>query len=140
MNQSPYLLIADDDKDDQYILESAFREKGFTEVVQCVHDGQELMAHLLSIPKQTGALPTLLVLDLNMPKKNGKEALDEIKQHPQLKTVPVVIFSTTSDSKEIKDCYRLGANSYVVKPSSYADLLSVVDTIHQYWFYTVATV
>jgi two-component system response regulator len=132
-----YILVADDDKDDQYILQSAFNERGFTEKLVFVNDGDELLAHLNAPAQKMADLPKLILLDLNMPKKTGKEALVEIKRDGNLKTIPVIIFSTTSDEGQISQCYELGANSYIVKPGHYQSLMDAVDIIHAYWFKTV---
>lgn len=137
-NNGRYILVAEDDKDDQYILQSAFHEKGFREKLVFVSDGDELLAHLYAPPQEMLALPRLILLDLNMPKKTGKEALLEIKRDGNLKTIPVIIFSTTSDEGQISQCYELGANSYIVKPGHYQSLMDAVDIIHTYWFKTVS--
>jgi CheY-like chemotaxis protein len=69
-----------------------------------------------------------------MPKKDGREALKEIKQHPVFKKIPVIVFTTTKNDTEIKRCYELGANTYIVKPTSFESLLNVVEEIRSYWF------
>jgi CheY-like chemotaxis protein len=78
-------------------------------------------------------LPKLILLDLNMPKKDGREALREIKQNSVYCNIPVVIFSTTNNSQEISRCYEAGANSYITKPNSFEQLISILSTVRNYW-------
>ena len=82
--------------------------------------------------------PGFILLDLNMPKKDGREALKEIKQHPIFKKIPVIIFTTTKSENEIRRCYELGANTYIVKPVSFDALIKVVEDIREYWFNTAS--
>jgi len=74
-----------------------------------------------------------MLLDLNMPKKDGREVLKELKLHPELKKIPVVIFSTTNNEQEMRRCYELGANSYITKPNSFENLLKTVAALRSYW-------
>jgi two-component system response regulator len=106
-----------------------------------VENGVELLDFLSSIQeKRTNGnhYPGLILLDLNMPKKDGREALKEIKQHPVFRKIPVIVFTTTKNENEIKYCYELGANTYVVKPVSYDALIKVIDDIRNYWFNTAS--
>ena len=73
-----------------------------------------------------------------MPKKDGREVLREIKQHPELKKIPVVIFSTTNNEQEMRRCYELGANSYITKPNSFEHLLKIVANLRGYWMHTTS--
>lgn len=136
------ILIAEDDADDRYLIQTAFDEKGYSEKIDFVENGVELLNYLESIyqDKRTEEknYPGFILLDLNMPKKDGREVLKEIKQHPVFKKIPVIIFTTTKNELEIKRCYELGANSYVVKPISFDALLKVVENIRSYWFYTAS--
>lgn len=136
------ILIAEDDADDRYLIQTAFDEKGFSEKIDFVENGVELLNYLDSIyqDKRTEdkSYPGFILLDLNMPKKDGREVLKELKQHPVFKKIPVIIFTTTKNELEIKRCYELGANSYVVKPISFDALLKVVENIRSYWFYTAS--
>lgn len=134
-----YVLLADDDKDDVVLMEEAFYRKGVTEKLVSVKDGDELLTYLYAL-NDSSKWPRVILLDLNMPGKGGRETLAELKQHRSLKTIPVVIYSTTSDQTEIKQCYELGANSYVVKPSGFEKLLITVENIHSYWFQTAAVI
>ena len=135
-----HILVAEDDEDDRLLLQIAFNENGYKENVEFVMNGAELMVRLNSL---TGInpgvdLPSFILLDLNMPRKDGREALIEIKAHSVLKKIPVVVFSAAENMAEIKRCYESGANSYVIKPSTYSGLLKTVETLRNYWLETVA--
>jgi CheY-like chemotaxis protein len=130
-----YVILADDDNDDIVLMEEAFNRKKLPEKLVSVKNGDELIKHLYAINDKR-RWPRLILLDLNMPGKNGRETLVELKAHPYLKTIPVVIYSTTNDHKEIKECYELGANSYVVKPAAFEKLLRTVEIIQAYWCQT----
>lgn len=129
-----FILIAEDDADDRFLLETAFNENGFAEQLYFVPDGVELMRFLNKGKEE--AQPSFILLDLNMPKKDGREVLGEIKSNPLLKDIPVVIFSTTNNEQEMKRCYQLGANSYITKPNSYHHLLEIIAQLRNYWIET----
>jgi CheY-like chemotaxis protein len=134
-----FILIAEDDADDRYLLKTAFEEKGFREKIKFVENGLDLLNFLNAIQSKDGAenvYPGLIMLDLNMPKKDGREVLREMKQHPEFRKIPVIIFTTTKNVNEIQRCYELGANTYIVKPVSFDALLKVIDDIWSYWFQT----
>src|ERR1043165_1322301 len=139
--QDVFILIAEDDADDRFLLQAAFQENGFKDRLQFVDNGVELMEFLASIPtggEEPLPLPKFILLDLNMPKKDGREVLREIKQHPELKKIPVVIFSTTNNEQEMRRCYELGANSYITKPNSFESLLKTVAALRSYWMHTTS--
>jgi len=140
MNNQP-ILIAEDDADDRYLLQTAFSEIGYPEKIDFVENGIEVLNYLNSNYTHNSdekALPGFILLDLNMPKKDGREVLKELKSHPVFKKIPVIVFTTTKNEIEIKRCYELGANSYVVKPISFDALLKVVENIRSYWFQTAS--
>ena len=131
-----FILIAEDDADDRFLFKTAFEEKGYEDDIEFVENGIELLKFLYTIEaKKPGErqYPSFILLDLNMPKKDGREVLKEIKQHPEFKKIPVVVFTTTNSENEIRRCYELGANTYVVKPVSFDSLLKVVEEIRKYW-------
>jgi two-component system response regulator len=131
-----FILIAEDDADDRFLFKTAFEEKGYKDQIEFVENGIELWRFLQDIEKREPDkrnYPSFILLDLNMPKKDGREALREIKQHPIFKKIPVVVFTTTNSENEVKRCYELGANTYVVKPVSFDSLLKVVEEIRMYW-------
>lgn len=134
------ILIAEDDSDDRFLLQTAFKEKGYDDNLEFVENGVELIEYLTNIHNNSSdqGYPYFILLDLNMPKKDGREALKEIKQHPVFKKIPVVVFTTTKNEAEIKRCYELGANTYVVKPVSFEGLTKVLQDIRNYWFNSAA--
>jgi CheY-like chemotaxis protein len=141
--QNVFILIAEDDADDRFLLQAAFQENGFSDRLHFVDNGVELMDYLFSTQNDSGtpsALPKFILLDLNMPKKDGREVLKEIKQHPELKEIPVVIFSTTNNEQEMRRCYELGANSYITKPNSFDHLLKIVANLRGYWMHITPTI
>jgi CheY-like chemotaxis protein len=129
------ILVAEDDEDDRFLVKEAFAANGKDANLQFVNDGQELMDYLL---KTDNPLPEIIIMDLNMPRKGGHEALQEIKDHKSLQQIPVVVLSTSSMEKDIKQSYQLGANSYICKPKSYSDFLDIAKAFDKYWFNTVA--
>lgn len=135
-----FILIAEDDADDRFLLKTAFEENGFTDELCFVENGVEALEYLQNLcagePERT--LPRFILLDLNMPKKDGREVLKELKQHPLLKKIPVVIFSTTNNEQEMRRCYELGANSYITKPNSFENLLKTVAALRSYWMHTTS--
>jgi len=134
------ILVAEDDEDDRLLLQTAFNEDGYRDDVEFVMNGVELMTRLNSPanPVAIRNLPSLILLDLNMPRKGGWEALIEIKASNALKKIPVIIFSAAENTSEIKRCYESGANSYIVKPNSYTGLLKIVQNLKNFWCYTAS--
>lgn len=131
------ILIAEDDADDRFLLQAAFDENSFGDDLQFVENGVELLDHLNGcLSAEDVLLPDFILLDLNMPKKDGREVLKEIKQVPDFRKIPIIIFSTTNNRQEITRCYELGANSYITKPNSFEQLIQVVKTIRHYWLET----
>lgn len=130
-----FILIAEDDTDDRFLIQAAFEERGHVQPIQFVENGVELLAVLntLSSDATPSGYPHLILLDLNMPKKDGREVLKEIKQHDSYKEIPVIIFTTTQNELEVKRCYELGADGYIVKPISFDSLLQIVDDITSKW-------
>ena len=128
------IVIAEDDVDDRFLVKTAFEESGYTDTLMFVENGVELL-ELLQKQQKEGvmALPNLILLDLNMPKKDGREALREIKQDATLCKIPVIIFSTTNNMQEIARCYETGANSYITKPNSFEQLINILATVRNYW-------
>ena len=125
------ILVAEDDADDRFLLKAAFKEAGLADRLHFVENGVEVMNYLFSV--DTFKHLKLILLDLNMPKKDGREVLTELKRIPELSNVPVIIFSTTHNEMEMKGCYDLGANSYIVKPDNYQKLLHIISGIHSQW-------
>lgn len=135
-----FILIAEDDADDRFLLQAAFEENGFKDRLHFVENGVEVLEYLNTHRSGTDnlGLPRFILLDLNMPKKDGREVLKELKQDAELKKIPVVIFSTTNNEQEMRRCYELGANSYITKPNSFESLLKTVAALRSYWTHTAS--
>lgn len=128
------ILIADDDPDDRMFLEEALQKNGYVQSIEFVEDGEELMARL----RNPGALmPNLLMLDLNMPRKNGFQALQEIKADPRLRRLPVVVMTTSSADEDVARSYDLGVNSFITKPFNFSRLIEMIGALKTYWLDTV---
>ncbi|MFA5982919.1 MAG: response regulator [Methylococcaceae bacterium] len=132
------ILIADDDADDRLLVQEALIDAKFPNTnITFVEDGNDLMDYLNKRGQYLGnndrILPTLILLDLNMPKKDGKQALQEIKTDPNLRQIPVVILTTSGGSDDIKSSYDLGANTYISKPANFDDLVKIMQTVKHYW-------
>lgn len=130
-----FILIAEDDADDRFLLQAAFEENGFTEKLEFVENGVEVLDYLhnAKINKKSGYLPCFILMDLNMPKKDGREVLKELKEHPELRNIPIIVFSTTNNEQEKRRCYELGANAYITKPTSFESLMETVATLRTDW-------
>ena len=125
---APYILIAEDDEDDRLLLASAFQDSTVTEKIIFVNNGVEVLKHFENI--ESGnllLLPSLLILDLNMPKINGKQVLSELNLKSYFNQFNTVMFSTTSCENEMQNCMDLGISKYFVKPTGYQALLDVVN-------------
>jgi CheY-like chemotaxis protein len=129
--------MADDDDDDRLLVHDALVESRLPIQLQIVKDGEELMDYLYHRGLYTDInqtpLPRLILLDLNMPKKHGYEVLQEIKNHPQLQRIPVLIFTGSTSEEDINNSYDLGANSFIIKPANFTSLVEMMKTIGKYW-------
>ncbi|MBN1831171.1 MAG: response regulator [Deltaproteobacteria bacterium] len=133
------ILMADDDPDDRFIAEQAFLELGFFGELRFVKDGEELMHYLRRSGKYSDPLlssrPTFILLDLNMPKKHGWQALVEIKADPDLQDIPVVIWTTSKETEDTVRFQKTGADVFVTKPADYGNLLnSLHELVAKYCF------
>lgn len=134
-----FILVAEDDADDRFLLQTAFDEKGYSGRLEFVENGIELIAYLNERQnRDKNRYPKFIMLDLNMPGKDGREVLRELKQHEHYKKIPIVIFTTAGSENEIRRCYEMGANSYVVKPLNFNDLLCTIGQIGAYWLDTAS--
>tara|TARA_R110002110_G_scaffold303525_1_gene517616 strand:- start:39710 stop:40165 length:456 start_codon:yes stop_codon:yes gene_type:complete len=137
-NRGPaVLLMADDDADDRLLAREALAESGVTSLLEFVADGVELMEYLTS----TGAyadnphpLPGIILLDLNMPRMDGLEALVQIKKDPKLRLIPVIVFTTSSSKDDLIKSYAMGAASFLTKPPSFEKLVELMSSLGHYWF------
>ncbi len=132
------IVVADDDPDDRMLTKDALDECRLANAVDFVEDGEELLdylnrrgkySHLAKTP-----LPGLILLDLNMPRKDGREALKEIRQDPALRRIPIVVLTTSKAEEDILRTYELGVNSFIIKPVTFESLVDIVKTIAKYWF------
>ena len=132
------ILIADDDEDDRDMIRDALKESRLLNNLYCVNDGEELMDYLHHRGKFEdqikNPLPGLILLDLNMPRMDGREALREIKTDPRLRQIPVVVLTTSQAEEDIFRTYELGVNSFITKPVSFESLVKVMKTLGHYWF------
>lgn len=130
MSEAPSILLADDDADDREFIEEALGEVGPERSLCWVRDGRALLDALESWPEAT--LP-LVLLDLNMPRMGGLEALLRIRADASMRTVPVVVFTTSDEEGDVRAAYSAGANAYLVKPSSFEQLLKLMRDVHAFW-------
>ena len=132
------ILMADDDADDRALTREAFEEAKLANDLRFVEDGQELLDYLHRRGKYTdpatSPLPGLILLDLNMPRMDGREALKEIKADPRFRTIRIVIMTTSKAETDIIRSYNLSAASYITKPVTFESLVDVVRTLGKYWF------
>lgn len=132
------ILVADDDADDRMMLKEAFEESRLANRLHFVSDGEELMDYLHRRgawkDSKLSPRPGLILLDLNMPKKDGREALKEIKSDPELKQIPVVVFTTSKAEEDIYRSYNLGVNSFISKPVTFDALVGITRELGKYWF------
>jgi CheY-like chemotaxis protein len=131
------ILMADDDADDRMLTKEALEESRVRNNLYFVEDGEELLDYLNRRGKFADAeqspRPGLILLDLNMPRKDGREALREIKANPDLRRIPVVIMTTSKAEEDIFRTYDLGANSFITKPVTFERLVELMRTLGQYW-------
>ena len=131
------ILMADDDVEDQEMVAMAFKAAGIYEDLRFVNDGVELLDYLHHAGSFEGEVdaprPDLILLDLNMPRLDGHGALRQIKNEESLSNIPVIVFTTSTSEKDVEETYRQGAQSYIVKPFSFADLVTKVQNIWTYW-------
>ena len=132
------ILIAEDDDDDYFLTERAFKKSNISNKLVRVENGVELLDYLLNRNKYTdkisNPLPTLILLDLNMPLMDGRTALAEIKKIPKLNHIPVTILTTSKEEEDIESSYKTGANSFLRKPVQFDKCIEVIKGFYEYWF------
>jgi len=136
------ILMADDDADDRLMAKEALTEAHLTNELRFVEDGEQLVDYLkrrgkFSSPSDSPR-PGLILLDLNMPRKDGREALKEIKEDPELRRIPVVVLTTSKADEDVFRSYDLGVNSFIIKPVTFEGLVEVMRGLGRYWFNIVA--
>ena len=128
------LLMAEDDPEDQLLVRKGFEASRIVNDLVIVRDGEEMMDYLCRRGEHAGApRPDMILLDLNMPRKDGREALSEIKADPALRQIPVVVLTTSAVDEDIIHSYDLGASSYIRKPVTFDKLVDMVQALGQYW-------
>jgi len=131
------ILMADDDPDDRMLTKEALMENKLANDLHFVVDGEDLMDYLKQrgqYSKENAPRPGLILLDLNMPKKDGREALTEIKEDPELRRIPIIVLTTSKAEEDIIKTYDLGISSFISKPVTFDDLVEVAKAIGNYWF------
>jgi two-component system, response regulator len=132
------IVLADDDEDDRMMTQDAFERHRLANEFYAVNDGEELLDFLYQRGKYKDApRPGLILLDLNMPRKDGREALEEIKRDASLRMIPVIILTTSREEEDILRTYDLGASSYIQKPVGFDSLVKIVEALGNYWFQVV---
>jgi CheY-like chemotaxis protein len=135
------ILMAEDDADDRLLVKDALAECASEADLRFVENGEELLDYLARCGKFATAdgapRPRLIILDLNMPRKDGREALREIKSNVALRSIPVVVLTTSGAETDIDSIYQLGANSFICKPVQFEQLVNLMRLLGQYWFKTV---
>lgn len=131
------ILMADDDEDDRRAVARAWKASRAANPIDFVNDGEELMDYLHRRGQfsslSASAQPGLILLDLNMPKKDGREALKEIKADPELRRIPIIVLTTSKAEEDIYRTYDLGANSFITKPVTFTSLVELIQVIGKYW-------
>ena len=135
------ILVAEDDADDRLLLKDAFNESSLAHELRFVENGEQLLAYLRRegdfADPGDAPLAGLILLDLNMPKMDGREALNIIKNDSVLRSIPVVVLTTSAEEDDVFYAYRLGVSSYISKPVTFEGLVNVVKVLNQYWIETV---
>lgn len=136
----PLILMAEDDEDDRLLMAEALNRTGMGGDVRFFEDGVELMEHLIAVV-DSGDPSTLeseiILLDINMPRKDGWDVLAELKEDCRLSAIPVILLSTSSNQFDVERGYRMGASSYITKPNSFNELVILMSELKDYWFKTV---
>jgi CheY-like chemotaxis protein len=133
------ILIVEDDDDDYFLLKEAMAEAHVTNPTQRVKDGEELVSFLFNNQKEKTRTfkPGLILLDLNLPRKGGREALGEIKSDAKLRKIPVIVFTTSNAKEDISQSYELGVNSFIQKPLRFEQMVEFFSVMGKYWFHFV---
>ncbi|MCJ8321240.1 MAG: response regulator [Colwellia sp.] len=142
MNNEQYksvnILLVDDDDDDCLLTKKALSHSNLLHKLTCVGDGQELMDYLYRKEKfqdqNHWPSPDIILLDLNMPRKDGREALKEIRSNADFKHIPIIVLTTAKEEEEVLRSYNLGANAFITKPVTFDGFIKAMDVFSEYWF------
>jgi CheY-like chemotaxis protein len=136
--QIMHVLLADDDENDAILMLRAFEKAHKAGCIKVVRNGDEVVDYLMGTDRYADRelypFPSLLILDVKMPKKNGFEVLEWLKAHPSFKRIPVIVLSSSRQERDVLKAYDLYANSYLVKPGGFEDMVVMASTIRDYWF------
>lgn len=132
------ILVADDDPDDRVLVREALEESRLANALRFVEDGEQLMDYLCQrgqfADPEAAPRPGLILLDLNMPRKDGREALREIKADPELRRIPIIVLTTSRAEEDIYRTYDLGVNSFITKPVTFDSFVEMIRVLGRYWF------
>ncbi|MEH1927899.1 response regulator [Nostoc sp.] len=138
VRKTPLLLIVEDSNEDFEALQRFLRRSQIAIPIQRCVNGEQALAFLYHtgnyVERESNPRPGMILLDLNLPGTDGREVLHRIKQDDNLKTIPIVVFTTSNNPKDIKDCYQYGVNSYIVKPINFNQLKRDIQILVDYWF------
>ena len=136
------IIMADDDEDDRYMIKEAMLKAGVSIPVECVENGEELLElldkHRKHYEKYREMHPAFILLDLNMPKLDGRKSLEIIRNNEILKKIPVIVFTTSDSEDDIAHAYEYGANSFILKPTSFNSMVDIMKTLKSYWLEVVS--
>ncbi len=136
-NETLTILVADDDEDDRNSIRKAWARSRVANNLRFVEDGEELTEYLLHTGRysdpESAPRPAVILLDLNMPKKDGREALREIKADPELRQIPILVLTSSQTDEDILSSYDIGANSVIIKPVTFEALVNVLRVLGKYW-------
>ena len=136
INKNLPILIVEDDEDDIFFLKKAFQRIGLNEGLIFIKNGEDALNFLYSDRKHSkinNPLPKLIILDLNLPKVNGRELLKIVKKDINLKAIPIIVLTTSNNPNDIVECYKSGANTYFIKPSEPIEFYDLIETIYKHW-------
>jgi CheY-like chemotaxis protein len=137
MNRNLLILVAEDDLNDALLLKKAFEKSGIRNPVHISPNGQDAIAYLQGsgeyVDRERHPFPSVLITDLKMPLKTGFEVLVWLRGHPKCNVVPVLVLSASREEQDVRKAYELGANAYLVKPSTFNELMTLVRTIYDFW-------
>lgn len=131
------ILLVEDNSGDVILTKEAFSEINFSDNIYVVTDGEDALDFLYQRGKfEQAPTPDLILLDLNLPRRDGREVLQEIKKHPKFHRIPVIILTTSKSDKDVKYCFANHANSYITKPIDYAEFVNIIKGIDEFWLKT----
>jgi CheY-like chemotaxis protein len=137
MDNTVKILLADDDREDRFIMADAFNEVGLSRAIHFVENGEKVLSYLEEI--ESDQLPSLIILDLNMPRMNGTQTLRSLKDNMRYNDIPVIIFSTSVNTIEMQECMEIGATSYITKPVTYKECLDAAQKFYDFSIHNISS-